>query len=82
MHPPVMAKIQQAVNDIHPYYPVNILLSGGTFVANEWGVLTLVGAFGVGCAAILGSTLAVVKKVNPRLKRSDQLLVLWFVLCK
>ena len=66
----------------HPYYPPGIRLSGETFVANNWDVVTLILAFAGGWALIAGATLGVVRKVNPRLKGSDQALVLWFVLCK
>jgi cholestenol delta-isomerase len=64
----------------HPYFPPGIRLSGDKFVANDWDVLTLIAAFGGGWALIAGVTLMVVKKVNPRLKGTDQALVLWFVL--
>ena len=64
---------------LHPYYPQNAPLSG-TFVENSWEVPHLITAFGAGWAVILGVTLAVVRKVNPRLSFTDQALVLWFVL--
>jgi hypothetical protein len=51
-------------------------------VANDWDVFTLILAFGGGWALIAGVTLMVVKKANPRLKGTDQALVLWFVLCE
>ena len=66
----------------HPYYPEGIALSGGVFNANHWDVLTLILVFASGWAAILATTLAIVKKVNPGLKSTDRLLVLWFVLSK
>jgi cholestenol Delta-isomerase len=65
---------------LHPYYPEGVPLSGSAFVRNAWDVSHLISAFGAGWAVILGVTLIVVRKVNPRLKASDQALVLWFVL--
>lgn len=67
---------------VHPYYPIGIALSGGTFTANDWDVLTLILAFAGGWAFIFGVTLVVSKRINPNLKGWDQALVLWFVLCK
>ncbi|KAG9247781.1 EBP domain-containing protein [Calycina marina] len=64
----------------HPYLPKGAILSGGTFTANSWDVLSLIFAFGAGCTMLLGATLATARKANPRLEQSDQLLVLWFVL--
>ncbi len=69
-----------AVTAIHPYYPEAVILSGTTFVENNWDVASLISAFAAGWALILGVTLTVVRKVNPGLKALDQGLVLWFVL--
>jgi len=66
----------------HPYFPPGVALSGDLFVSNDWDVFTLVVTFMAGWAVILGTTLVVVRKVNPKLKVSDQGLVLWFVLCE
>ena len=71
-----------AVRAVHPFYPPGIRLSGEKFVANDWDVLTLVTAFIGGWVVIGAVTLGVVRKINPRLKGTDQALVLWFVLCK
>ena len=68
--------------DIHPYYPVGIALSGGTYAANDWHVTQLILAFAAGWATIFVVTLVVVNRVNPNLKSWDRTLVLWFVLCK
>jgi hypothetical protein len=32
----------------HPYFPPDILLSGGVFVENDWDVFTLIAIFGAG----------------------------------
>jgi cholestenol delta-isomerase len=66
---------------LHPYFPEGILLSGNNFVPNDWDVATLILAFAAGITVILGITLVVVRKINPRLKLSDQGLILWFVMC-
>lgn len=66
----------------HPYFPQSVVLSGGTFVANDWDVVTLIAVFAAGWAAIMSVTLLIVKQVNPSLKKADRALVLWFVLCK
>lgn len=69
-------------NVTHPYFPASVKLSGDIFVENDWDVPTLIAVFGAGWAAIMAVTLAVVRKVNPKLKGADQGLVLWFVLCE
>ncbi|KAG0649132.1 Delta(8)-Delta(7) sterol isomerase [Hyphodiscus hymeniophilus] len=66
---------------LHPFYPPGIHLSGGKFVPNDWDVLTLVAEFIGGWVVIAAVTLLATKKMNPRLKGTDQALVLWFVLC-
>jgi hypothetical protein len=66
----------------HPYYPIGIALSGNTFVANDWDVVSLISAFAAGWAVILGTASVVVKRINPTLKKSDQALVWWFILSK
>lgn len=65
---------------IHPYYPLDAEIAG--YVANESTVLGLLGSFVAGCTAIFALTYLAVKKVNPRLPRSELLTVMWFVLCK
>ncbi|CAG8952410.1 hypothetical protein HYFRA_00001157 [Hymenoscyphus fraxineus] len=62
---------------LHPFYPPGIELSGGEFVANRFGALALVLAFGAGCFVILGSALIVANWANPRLSRADRALFLW-----
>ncbi|KAI4731655.1 Emopamil-binding protein [Aureobasidium sp. EXF-10728] len=63
----------------HPYYPLDANIAG--YVANESTVLSLLGSFVAGCAAIFGATYLAVKKVNPRLPTIELLTVMWFVLC-
>jgi len=67
---------------LHPYYPVDIIFSGGVFVENDWHFRTLVLTLAGSCAVILAVALAVAHVVNPGLKNSDRLLVSWFVMCK
>ncbi|TVY29478.1 3-beta-hydroxysteroid-Delta(8),Delta(7)-isomerase [Lachnellula hyalina] len=62
----------------HPYYPEGILLSGSNFIPNSLDAVGLVAAFGAGCTVILGSTLLLVKRVNPSLKFTDRALILWW----
>jgi cholestenol Delta-isomerase len=69
-----------SIPPLHSYYPEGILLSGTNFVPNDLDTVGLVAAFAAGCAVILGSTLLLVKRVNPSLKFTDKALILWFVL--
>lgn len=66
----------------HPYFPEGITLSGNTFTPNDWDVFSLISAFAVGWAVILGAASVIVKKINPALKKLDQALVWWFILSK
>lgn len=63
----------------HPYYPKDANLSG-IFIPKSWSVVQLITTFAAGWAVILGTTLLTVRRVNSKLKVSDQALVLWFVL--
>ena len=63
----------------HPYYPLDANIAG--YVANESTVLSLLGSFVAGCAAIFGLTYLAVKRVNPRLPTTELITVMWFVLC-
>jgi cholestenol delta-isomerase len=63
----------------HPYYPLDANIAG--YVANESTVLSLLGSFVAGCAAIFVFTYLIVKRVNPRLPTSELITVMWFVLC-
>jgi len=71
-----------SVPSLHPYFPEGLLLSGTTFIPNELNAVGLVLAFAAGCIVVLGSTLVIVTRVNPRLKFTDKALILWFVLCE
>jgi len=74
--------LSMATAGAHPYYPLGAQLSGGVFTPNTWDVLSLILSFLAALAVLLVVTLAVVTKVNPNLKLSDQLLALWFVMSK
>jgi len=65
---------------VHPFYPQDIQLSGGTYIANAWDVTFLIVTFASLWALVLGTTLAIVRKSNPALTVLDQGLILWFVL--
>ncbi|PQE15422.1 ebp domain-containing protein [Rutstroemia sp. NJR-2017a BVV2] len=68
-----------AVTSKHPYYPLDVKLSG-EYVENDWSVSFLITAFGALWTLVLGVTLVAVRRVNRRLSAADQGLVLWFVL--
>lgn len=63
----------------HPYYPLDANIVG--YVANESTVLSLLGAFVAGCAAIFGLTHLAVKRINPRLPTTELITIMWFALC-
>ncbi|KAF4624860.1 hypothetical protein G7Y89_g13309 [Cudoniella acicularis] len=71
----------EAMTTTHPYFPEGLLLSGGIYVPNTFGAISLVIAFAGGCFFILGTALIVANWVNPNLKTSDRGLILWFTLC-
>jgi hypothetical protein len=64
----------------HPFYPPEIKLIG--YTENSLGLASLFAGFTTGALAILGSTIVIVRKWKPSLCWRDQMLVLWFVLCK
>lgn len=72
--PPVEAKMPA-----HPFYPLGIEVAN--YLANEWGVLTLLSAFAACCASVFAATYVVVMRVRPTMSRGELLTVLWFVLC-
>lgn len=63
---------------VHPYYPIEAQLIG--YLANEWSVVTLVGAFALGWGGLLLLTYLVVSYVRPSLRMCEKLAILWFVL--
>lgn len=65
---------------IHPYFPPNVLLSGGTFIENNTTVQNLILTFTACCTILLATTFGAIKVTRPVLKFSDQWKVLWFVL--
>ena len=79
-----MAAIVKTLNSStvtnHPYYPPELEIV--SYLANEWPVPTLLGAFTGVCATILFATLSIVNKVHPNLKGSDKAAIWWFVLCE
>ena len=74
------SNISKVVNPIHPYYPLDVEIAG--YLANRWGVPTLLGIFFGGLAVIFYTTHVLVKKRNPQMPRRELLTVMWFVLCK
>ena len=73
-----MAKRPSSMEPSHPYYPLGVEIVG--YVANDHSVPVLLAIFAAGCATIFAVTLAVVRRVQPSLRASDQITVLWFVL--
>lgn len=65
---------------VHPFYPVGVEIVN--YLANEKDVIQLLTSF----ASLVGSILLIAgfgaTRFAPHLKISDQLAVLWFVLCK
>ena len=74
-----MATLNRTMVTGHPYFPLELEIA--SYIANEWSVLTLLGAFAGVCATILFATLAIVNKVHTNLKGTDKAAILWFVLC-
>lgn len=72
--PPVETKMPT-----HPFYPLGIEVTN--YLANEWGVLTLLSAFAACCASVFAATYVVVMRVRPTMSRGELLTILWFVLC-
>lgn len=64
----------------HPYYPLEVEITG--YLANEWSVPALLGAFASGCAVIFGLTYLIIKRVQPRMPIHEVFTVMWFVLSK
>ncbi|KAL1302725.1 hypothetical protein AAFC00_003079 [Neodothiora populina] len=62
----------------HPYYPLEVEITG--YLANEWSVPALLGAFSTGCAVIFGMTYIIIRRVQPRMPVHEVLTVMWFVL--
>lgn len=62
----------------HPYYPLEIEITG--YLANQYGVPTLITLFAIGCAGIFTLTHIVVTHIRPGLPTSELLTILWFVL--
>lgn len=64
----------------HPYYPLEVEITG--YLANEWSVPALLGAFAGGCSVIFGLTYLIIKRVQPRMPAHEVFTVMWFVLSK
>lgn len=62
----------------HPYYPLEAEIVG--YLANEWSVPMLLASFAAGCAVIFATTDTIVKRIHPRLPRSELWTINWFVL--
>lgn len=63
----------------HPYYPPDIEIAG--YLANAYGVPTLLSFFATGCVGIFTFTYFIISRTRSSLPTSELLTVLWFVLC-
>jgi cholestenol Delta-isomerase len=79
-----MGSIMQSINSSsitnHPYYPLEVEIA--SYLANEWSVPVLLGAFAGVCATVLLATLLTVNKVHPNLRGPEKAAIWWFVLCE
>ncbi|KAF2843755.1 EBDP4, emopamil-binding protein [Patellaria atrata CBS 101060] len=62
----------------HPYYPLEIQIAG--YLANEWGVPTLLFLFASGCTAIFSVAYIVATRIRPQISTPDLITIMWFVL--
>ena len=68
------------IQNSHPFYPLEANIVG--YLANELSVSALLASFALGCALILGGTLALLRLNKPLLPATDKAIVLWFMLSK
>lgn len=68
------------IQDSHPFYPLEANIVG--YLANELSVPALLASFALGCALILGGTLAILRLNKPLLPATEKATVLWFILSK
>ncbi|KAL5364947.1 hypothetical protein BJX96DRAFT_168701 [Aspergillus floccosus] len=62
----------------HPYYPLDAPIHG--YVPNESTIFQLLTTASAGAVFLLGTTLAFVSLVRPRLSKADRAAILWFTL--
>lgn len=72
--PPAPTKIPPP----HPFYPLGVEIAN--YVANDMDVPTMVGSFFAAWFVLLGFTWVAVGSYKPQMKRSDKLVLIWFVL--
>lgn len=77
--PPVEVPIKDAA-PLHPFYPLGVEIVN--YLANDKDVIQLLTSFAIGCTVILSMTWLVASTFGPQLKRTDKLVVLWFMLSK
>jgi cholestenol delta-isomerase len=64
----------------HPYYPKHVVIA--SYLANEYSVTVLLGAFTTICVSIVIGTLFIVKKSHPNLPSLEKAAIWWFITCK
>lgn len=69
---------KMASQAIHPYLPLDAVING--YTANEWSVPALLGVFFGTCAALFTATYFIAKSINPKLRRTELVTIMWFVL--
>ena len=62
----------------HPFYPVEANYLG--YIANDLGVLELLGVFGIGCVVIAVLSFVSINSFNPRLPATERATVIWFAI--
>lgn len=62
----------------HPYFPTDAVIAG--YAANEAPLSTILIKFSLRVGAVLLSSIALSRQLNPRLRLADLLAVSWFFL--
>ncbi|KAK0658179.1 3-beta-hydroxysteroid-Delta(8) [Lasiodiplodia hormozganensis] len=75
---PIQLNATKIPHPSHPYYPLEVDITG--YLANAYTVPQLLASFAAGCAVVFLVTYLVAKKIRPTLRGSELLQILWFVL--
>ncbi|KAB2577700.1 3-beta-hydroxysteroid-Delta(8),Delta(7)-isomerase [Lasiodiplodia theobromae] len=74
---PIQLNATKIPHPSHPYYPLEVDITG--YLANAYTVPQLLASFAAGCAVVFLVTYLVAKKIRPTLRGSELLQILWFV---
>lgn len=80
MEVPVVLNDTKISHPPHPYYPLEVELLG--YLANDYSMVQLLATFAAGCAGIMMVTYMIAKRIRPKLRTSELLQIVWFVLCE